>query len=99
MLADGADEEGQRYPLRIVLSHRGAVDLSFELEMRLGAVEEHLAHLFDAEEPQIAVKILKLRLWPVDGLETRAAVLALLDIEVLLRDDGLAPAGEMLAEQ
>ena len=99
MLADGADEEGQCHARRIVFAHRGAVNLSFELEMRLGAVEEHLADLFDAKESQIAVEVLELRLWPVHGLEARAAVLALLDIEMLQCDDGAPASRQVLAEQ
>ena len=91
VLADGADQKRQGDPLRVVFAYRSAVDLGFEVEVGLGAVEEHFADLFDAEESQVAVEILELGLGPVDGLETRAAILALLDIEVLQGDDGLAP--------
>ena len=66
--------------------------------MRLGAVEEHFAELFDAKELEVAVEVLELGLRPVHRLKPRAAVLALLDVEVLHGDNGLASPREMLTQ-
>ena len=85
--------------MRVVFADRSAVDLGFEVEVRLSAVEKYFAYLLYAEEAQIAVEILELGLGPVDGLKTRTAVLSLLDIEVLQRDDGLSALRQVLVEQ
>ena len=67
--------------------------------MGLRAIKEHLSHLLNAVQSAKAVKVLELRLRPVDRLKPIPAVLALLNVEVLQGYDGIFALLQMATQQ
>ena len=67
--------------------------------MGLRAIKEHLSHLLNAVQPAKAVKVLELRLRPVDRLKPIPTVLALLNVEVLQGYDGIFALLQMATQQ